>query len=443
MAGAMGWLALLLLLTAAEPAAGGPGSAPPASGDGEVHVADLRGIVHPLSARYLVEVIDRADEAGASLLVIELDTPGGLVDSTKEVVQRMLAARTPIAIHVAPSGARAASAGFLLLLGADVAAMAPGTNTGAAHPVGAGGSAERDDVGLAKAESDLAAFARTIAHNRRRNVELAERAVTESASFTEQEAFDQGLIDLIARDRAELLQRLDGRRVRRFDGSETVLSTRGAIATALERSWVQRWLGPLLRPELVVLLLGLGITGLYVEISHPGLILPGVVGVLCLLLFALAFQYLPINAVGLILIGLGVVLFVLEIKVTSYGLLTVGGVACLVLGLLMLFPRDVPALRVSPSFVIPLARAMGVVMGTFVLHAARAQHTPIATGAEGLIGEVGRAATELAPEGKVYVHGELWAARSDAPVARGEEVRVLGVDGLRLTVAKKEVATWK
>src|SRR5262245_55321420 len=300
----------------------------------EIHVAELRGIVHPLSAGCLIDALERADAAHAELLVIELDTPGGLVDSTKEVVQKMLAARTPIAVYVAPSGARAASAGFLLLLAADVAAMAPGTNTGAAHPVDASGANSKDDIGLEKAESDLAAFARTIAANRKRNVELAEKAVRESVSFTETEALEQGLVDLVARDRADLFTKLDGRTVRRFDGSEVVLDANGPIAEPLERSTIQRILGPLLRPELVLLLLGIGMMGLYVELTHPGLIFPGVVGVLCLLLFALAFQYLPMSTVGLLVVALGLVLFVLELKVVSHGLLTVGGIACLVVGLM-------------------------------------------------------------------------------------------------------------
>src|SRR5262245_16741991 len=242
----------------------------------------------------------------------------------------------PVVVYVAPSGARAASAGFLLLIAADVAAMAPGTNTGAAHPIDASREASQPDIGLKKAESDLAAFARTIAQNRVRNVELAEKAVTESAAFTEGEALEKRLIDVVARDRSELLALLDGRRVRRFDGTDEVLATRGPVLEPLERSLIQRTLGPLLRPELVLLLLGIGVVGLYVELSHPGLIAPGVIGVLCLLLFALAFQYLPINVVGLLLVVLGLILFLLEIKVASYGLLTLGGFACLLTGLLMM-----------------------------------------------------------------------------------------------------------
>jgi membrane-bound serine protease (ClpP class) len=407
---------------------------------GEIHVAELRGIVHPLSATYLVEAIDRADAAGAALLVIEIDTPGGLVDSTKEIVQRMLAAQTPIAVHVCPSGARAASAGFLILMGADVAAMAPGTNTGAAHPVDATG-AGGDETLMEKAASDLAAFARTIAQNRGRNVELAESAVTESAAFTESEALAEGLIDLVARDRADLLQQLDQRSVRRFDGKSVVLSTKGEVVAPLDRSFAQRVLGPLLRPELVLLLLGIGITGIYIELTHPGLIVPGVIGVLCLLLFALAFQYLPISTVGLALIALGLTLFLLELKIVSHGLLSVGGLACLVSGLLLLFPRDIPALRVSPAFVVPLAVAVGGVMALLVVLVTRAQRARVATGSEGMLAEVGVAATEIAPRGKVQVHGELWNARCRTPVARGESVRVVQVDGLELVVEKEEKTT--
>ncbi|MFN0006561.1 MAG: NfeD family protein [Planctomycetota bacterium] len=415
-----------------------------AAPQGEIHVAELRGIVHPLSAGYLIDSIDRAEERQAALLVIEIDTPGGLVDPTKEIVQRMLAARTPIAVHVSPSGARAASAGFLLLLAADVAAMSPGTNTGAAHPVDASGSMAKEDIGLQKAESDLAAFARTIAKNRGRNVELAERAVTESVSFTEEEALEEGLVDIVAKSRADLIAGLDGRTIRRFDGSETVLDLKGPIAEPLERSTIHKILGPLLRPELVLLLLGLGMMGLYAELSHPGLILPGVVGVLCLLLFALAFQFLPMNTVGLLVVALGLVLFVLELKVVSHGLLALGGIACLIVGLMMVFPRDIPALRVSWSFVLPLALAMGGSMAVVVWLVTRARSAPVTTGTQGMVGETGWAETDLqpgGPEGRVHVHGELWSARTTSYVTRGEEIRVVGVEGMRLLVQRKEIET--
>jgi membrane-bound serine protease (ClpP class) len=424
----MSVLAVLLALAA---------SVSPPQG-GAIQVARLDGIVHPLSAEYLVDAIERADEQGAALLLIEVDTPGGLVDSTKEIVQRMLSARTPIAVYVSPSGARAASAGFLLLIGADIAAMAPGTNTGAAHPIDASGAAPPDDIGMAKAQADLAAFARTLASNRGRNVELAEKAVTESAAFTENEALDRGLIDFVARDRGELLERLEGRRIRRFDGSRQLISTRGPVSEALEPTLVQRLVGPLLRPELVLLLLGVGMLGLYVEFTHPGLIFPGVIGVLCLLLFALAFHYLPINAIGLLLVALGAMLFVLELKITSHGLLALGGVTCLWLGLLMLLPRDVPALRVSPAFVTPLALAIAATMACIVVLASRAQHVRVATGIQAMIGEIGSAESDIDATGKVHVHGELWDARSDSPIARGADVRVVAVEGLKVVVEKKE-----
>lgn len=430
----MGFAALLAACAALAPG--------PALARGDVLVAPLRNeIIHPLTAQYLVQAIARADEEKAELLVIELDTPGGLVDSTKEIVQAMNAAKTPIAVYVAPSGARAASAGFFILIDADIAAMAPATNTGAAHPIDvtgvAGAPEKKEDVGLEKAENDIAAFVRTTAENRGRNVDLAEKAVRESASYTEHEALEGNLVDLVAADRAELLRKLDGRSVRRLDGSTRVLSTGGAVRE-LEKSVLQRTLGPLLHPQIVLLLLGLGLMGLYVEISHPGMIFPGVVGVLCLLLAALAFQYLPVNTVGILLVVLGLGLFVLELKVTSYGALTLGGFACLILGLLMMFPRDVPALRVPLGFVLPLAVAVGGVMSFFVVLVARAQRTPVATGIQGMVGELGRAATEVAAEGKVYVHGELWDARSATPIMAGDAVRVLAVEGTRLVIEKKE-----
>lgn len=416
--------------------ASAPVSTPASSSAGPIHTAELRGIIHPLSAGYLIEAIDTADAAGASLLLIEMDTPGGLVDSTKDVVQRMLRATTPIVVYVSPAGARAASGGFLLLLAADVAAMAPATNTGAAHPVAPGSENNKEDIGLKKAESDIAAFVRTVAEHRKRNVALAEKAVVESVSFTETEALKEGLIDLVAKDRAALLAALDGREIQRFDGTRTKLAARGPVIPPLARSLPQRLLGPLLQPELVLLLLGIGVVALYIELSHPGLILPGVVGVVALLLFALAFRFLPMNAVGVLLVVLGLVLFVLEIKVVSYGMLAVGGTGCLVAGLLLLFPRDVPALRVSPALVLPLAGAMAGIMSLIVVLVSRAQSAPVVTGVEGMVGETGRALSALAPSGQVFVHGETWEARAGAPVAAGEAVRVRGVAGLVLLVEK-------
>ena len=415
-----------------------------ASVAGDVLVAPLRNeIIHPLTAQYLVQSIARADEEKAELLVIEIDTPGGLVDSTKEIIQAMNASKTPIAVYVTPSAGRAASAGFFILVAADVAAMAPTTNTGAAHPVDvsgvAGNQEKKDDVGLAKAENDLAAFVRTLAENRGRNVELAEKAVRESASYTEHEALDQNLIDLVARDRADLLEILDGKPVRRFDGTEQVLHTRGVVRV-LEKSFLQSALGPLLHPQLVLLLLGLGVMGLYVEISHPGMIFPGVVGVLCLLLAALAFQFLPVNTVGLLLVAVGLGLFVLELKVVSYGALTIAGFACLILGLLLMFPRDVPALHVPLGFVLPLAFAIGGVMTIFVVLVTRAQRVPVATGTQGMIGEIGRASTAISPEGKVFVHGEHWDARSASAIPPGQHVRVLAIEGTRLLVEPTETS---
>jgi membrane-bound serine protease (ClpP class) len=410
--------------------------------DGDVLVAPLRNeIIQPLTAQYLVDSIREADDQKAELLLIELDTPGGLVQTTQEVVQRMLVAKTPIAVYVAPSGAHAASAGFILMLASDVAAMAPGTHTGAAHPIDLSGVAGmpqmKDDVMLEKAESDLTAFARTLAQPRGRNVIQAEEGVKNSVSFTEDEAREKKLIEYVARDREDLLKQLDGKTIRRFDGSTVVLHTRGAVRE-VEKSMLQAWVGPLLHPELVLLLLGLGLMALFVEISHPGMIFPGVVGVLCLLLAALAFQFLPVNAIGLALIALGLGLFVLELKVASYGALTIGGFACLLLGLLFVFPRDVPALRVSFGFLLPLAIAVGGVMTFFVVLVTRAQRTPVATGTQGMVGEEGRAATAVGAEGKVYVHGELWDARSASSVAAGDPVRVLAVEGARVVVEKKE-----
>jgi membrane-bound serine protease (ClpP class) len=405
-----------------------------------VYSAVVESIIHPVSAEYMIETMARADRDEAALVVFTLRTPGGLVDSTRDIVSRMLEAKTPVAVFVAPAGARAASAGFILIMAADVAAMAPGTHIGAAHPVSGNGQA-MDETMSRKAAEDVAAYVRTLATHRGRNVTLAEEAVNESKAFTEQEALDARppLVDVLAPDVPELLKKLDGRTVMRFDGSTTTLHTANARVVPIEMSLRQRVLSAIAHPEVAYILLSLGTLGLTIELWSPGAIFPGVAGALCLLLAFFALQILPFNMVGLLLMLLGLVLFALEIKVTSYGLLTVGGLISLLIGSMMLMDSSVPELRLSLSFVLPVVLAFAGIAGFLVRLAVASQRRPATTGEEGMIGEAGKALTAIGPsaEGQVSAHGEIWRATAAEPIAEGTRVRVTRVDGLTLTVRKE------
>jgi len=389
-------------------------------------------ITAPSSQRILRALAD-ADAAHDSLVLIELDTPGGLVDATERTVKAMLAARTPVAVWVGPAGAQAASGGFLLLMAADVAAMAPGTRTGAASVIFGMGANEEKDVGRKKAQNDVAAGVRSIAEQRGRNGDAAERAVQEAAAFTERTALKERLIDLIAPDRETLLRALDGRTVRRFGGETLVLATAGARTVQSEVDWMQRLLEFLGRPEVAALLLLLGLGGLYLEFSTPGAILPGVVGVVSLVLFAVSASILPISALGVLLIVAALVLFALEVKIVSHGLLTVGGLCALIAGALLLV--KIPELRLPLGFVLPTAVAVAALCVLAVRLAVRAQRAPVRTGVEGMRGEVGTVTETLDPEGKIFVHGELWnAVAASRPLPAGTRVKVTGVSNLKLTV---------
>jgi len=405
-----------------------------------VFTADVNSIIHPVSAEYMVETMDRADRANATLLVFTVETPGGLLDSTRVIVARMLRASTPVAIFVAPPGARAASAGFVLTMAADVAAMAPGTHLGAAHPVsGTGGTL--DATAAKKAEEDLSAYVRTLATARRRNVPLAGQAVSESKAFTEREALDASppLIDLIATDLPDLLRQLDGRMVRRFDGTEIVLRTSGAAIVPIDMTIRQRILAVIAQPDVAYGLLSLGMLGLMIELWNPGAVLPGVVGGLSLLLASFALQLLPVNYAGLGLMLFGLLLLGLEIKVTSYGLLSLGGVVSLVFGSLILIDSPSRELQVSLRLILPLAAGFVVVSLVLVRLGLAAQRQPAATGAATMIGRAGHAvvAVDAGAPGQVMVHGELWRANATEPIPAGAPIRVVGIDGLTLTVVKE------
>jgi membrane-bound serine protease (ClpP class) len=405
-------------------------------------VAELDGIIHPVSAEYLKGAIDQADTSGADVVVIVLRTPGGLLDSTRDIVTRMINSRAPVVVFVGPAGGRAASAGFIVTLAADVAAMAPGTHIGAAHPVSGTGQT-MDSVTSQKAAADAAAYVRTLAEARGRNVMLAAAAVEESRAFTDLEALQATppLIDLTASDVDDLLRKIDGRTIKRFDGRAAVIHTQGIETRRVDMTRRQRFLSTLAHPEVAYLLMTLGMIGLTVELWNPGAVLPGVAGALSLLLAFFGLQILPINTSGLLLVLLGVGLLVLELKIPS-GVLGVGGTIALIIGSVMM-TGTVPGVSVGLGFIVPAALAFAVIFLFLGRLALAAHRRPPVTGREGLLGTEGRARDALAPDvtGYVLVHGELWRATSRAPVSPGDPIRVLDVKGLTLDVEPLAAST--
>ncbi len=394
---------------------------------GEVVRLRVEDTIQPASQQYIERALREAADRGASLVVMELDTPGGLVDTTRDITTAIATSPVPVVVFVAPPGARAASAGFFILISADVAVMAPGTNTGAAHPVGGQGENLPEDI-RDKITNDAAAMARSLAEHRGRNPEVAERTVVESISLTAEEALEEGLIDFMAVNVDDLLDHLDGFEVTRFDGTVETLELSSPQLVDIEPTFAERLFSVLANPNIAYLLMALGALGLYVEITHPGGILPGVVGVVFLLLGLYSVSVLPVSWTGVALIFVALMLFILEVKVASYGLLTVGGIISFVLGSLMLFEGPIPAMRVSLGVVLPTAVIVAAATGFLLTRVLWAYRQRPITGKEGLVGEVGRAIGEIAPEGKVAVHGEYWDARNTgASIADGERVRVVTV----------------
>jgi membrane-bound serine protease (ClpP class) len=400
----------------------------------DIPVVDVAGIIHAVSAAYVVSAIEKADASGAPLLVLRLDTPGGLDTSMRQIIDKMLNCSTPVAVFVGPSGARAASAGFIIAISADVAAMAPGTNIGAAHPVS--GMGTMDEVMAKKVTSDAAAYARSKAERRGRNVELVEKAVVDSRSFTEKEALEGKLIDLVVKDVPALITALDGREITRFDGRKVVLHLSGERTVAVAMTWRQAILSLIARPDALFLLLLGALAGLGTEISHPGLIFPGVLGALCLILFLFASQILPVSGAGVLLILLAIALFAAEVKVTSYGLLTVGGLVAMVLGAMMLVDTGVPGMAIPWTTVVPAALAMALGTGILLRLVVSAHRRRATTGEAGMVGQVGTVVSALAPEGWVQVLGERWRAVAEEPIDEGAKVTVVNVHGLTLRVRK-------
>jgi membrane-bound serine protease (ClpP class) len=394
--------------------------------------------IHPVTSEYVIQSLEKADREGADLVILTLNTPGGLDTSMRQIIEKILNARTPVAAYVGPSGARSASAGFYIALACDIFAMAPGTSTGAAHPVAISLTGQAMDKTMEeKVTNDAAAYIRTLAEKRGRNVRLAEDAVRKSLSYTEKEALEGGLIDLVAKTAEEIIDHFDGRSIKRFDGSEQTLALLGKPMVDLPMTFRQRFLLTIANPNLAYILLMIGLLGLYFEFSHPGAILPGVVGGISLLLAVFAFQILPINYVGLGLILLAVIMFILEVKVQSFGMLAVGGIAAMIIGSLMLIKAPIRELRPSLHFVLPVALAVSLIVIFLLSLVFRAHARRPFTGREGMIGETGTARTDLAPSGKVFVHGELWEAESEETVRAGEKVKVIEVlGGLKIKVVK-------
>jgi membrane-bound serine protease (ClpP class) len=398
----------------------------------KVLVVDVDGMVHPITTEIVAGAIAQARQENASLIVMRLNTPGGLMDAMRETIQEMISSPVPVATFVGPSGGRAASAGFFLLESGDVAAMAPGTNTGAAHPVAMTG--QMDSVMKEKVENDAAAYMRSIATKRGRNSALAETAVRESKSFTEKEALEKNLIDLVAADLPALVAALDGRTVTRFDGRTQTLALRGAAIEVYEKTWRQRIISSIADPNIALVLLVAGALAIYVEFSSPGLIAPGVIGAICMLLGLSAISVLPINWLGAALLIVAFTLFALEAKFAAHGVLAVGGTVSMVLGAVMLIDSPLPELRIHWATAIGLALPFSLITAGLVSLAVRARRSKVVTGSQGMIGETGTAVTELAPAGTVFVHGEYWNAVALTNLPAGAPVRVTAIRQLTLTV---------
>ncbi len=398
-----------------------------------VMVIDLDTIVHPLTGEIVADGLREAESSGDQAVVLRLNTPGGMLQTTNEIVQAILASPVPVITYVSPSGGHAASAGFIILVSADLAAMAPGTNTGAAHPVLALGG-ELKGTMKEKVENDTAASLRAVTDKRGRNSELAEQAVLESASFTEEDALESNLIEVVAKDIDDLLAQVDGRTIVRFDGSEQTLALAEADTYVFVPNLRQRTLLPFVDPSLALLILALGAAGVYIEFTNPGLVFPGVAGGILLILGLMALSLLPINVAGVALTVLALGLFVLEAFTPTNGILATGGIIAMVLGLVILVDTDVPELQVGWFSAVGITLPFAAISVFLLQLAIRSFRLKSATGSEAMVGEVGEVRDALDPEGKVFVHGELWNARAASSVPVGQSVRVIAVDGMSLEV---------
>jgi len=399
----------------------------------QVDVIKINDAITPAIADFIRKSIEQSVKDGVECLVIQMDTPGGLDLSMRDIIKDMMNADMPIVVYVSPSGARAASAGVFITLASDIAAMAPGTNIGAAHPVAMGGKMDRTMT--EKVTNDAVAYIESIAEKKGRNVKWATQAVKESVSITETEALKIKIVDLIAKNMDDLLAKIDGKTVEKSRRTFK-LATKGAKINMVEMGFRERFLATLSNPNIAYILMMIGLVGLYFELSNPGAIFPGVIGGICLILAFFAFRSLPVNYAGVLLILLGIILFIAEIKIASYGLLTVGGVISLALGSIMLFESPFPYLRASLAVILPTVAVTAAFFILAVTMTIKAHLAKPATGAEGLRGEIGIAITRIAPEGKVFVHGEIWNAYADGTIEEGQKIRVLKAEGLKLKVEK-------
>jgi len=414
-----------------------PGRQARAASQGEpsqVLLVHIEGVINPVVLEFITEGIERAEKEGAACLVIQMDTPGGMLTSTEDIVKQMLNASIPIVVYVAPSGARAASAGVFITLAAHVAAMAPNTHIGAAHPVGGQGGDIEGDM-RKKIENDTVAMIKNIAERRGRNVDWAVESVLESVSATSEEALELKVIDVIAPSAKKLLEEIDGREIETSRGKVT-LGTADSRVETVKMGWRHRVLNALADPNIAYLLMTFGFIGIVSELYHPGAIFPGVFGAICLILGFFALQVLPVNYTGILLILLALGLFVAEVKVTSYGLLTIGGVISMTFGSIMLIDSPDPALRVSWKVILPVVLCTAGFFVFALTYAFRAQLRKPTTGKEGLVGEVGKAHTRIDPEGTIFVHGEFWDAQADEVIEAGERVRVTAMEGMLVRVEK-------
>jgi membrane-bound serine protease (ClpP class) len=406
------------------------GSSREAIAGNEAIIMELDGSINPGSATYLVRGIKEAEETGAALLIIQMDTPGGLASSMRSIVKAIMNSTVPVVVYVAPTGAGAASAGVMVTVSAHIAVMAPGTNIGAAHPVAADGG-EIQKTMSEKVINDMVSYSRGIAQERGRNDEWIEKAIRESVSITSDEALEKDVIDLIARDIDELLQLIDNRELTLASGKITI-NTKGLNKVYYKPGFRDRILRTISDPNIAYILMMIGLAGLYFELAHPGVIFPGVIGAISLILAFFSFQTLPVNYAGLMLIVLAIILFIAEIKVASYGLLSLGGVIALTMGTIMLFEDVSVSLRLMAPTII-------LVAGFFIVVSAlafRAYRSKPKSGMEGLIGEIGEVKGPIDPEGMIFVHGELWRAVSDEKIEPGEKVEVTGARGLVLEVRR-------
>jgi membrane-bound serine protease (ClpP class) len=402
---------------------------------GEVVVIKVSATINPAISEFISSSIDNAEERSANALIIQLDTPGGLDLAMRDIIKRILSAEVPVIVFVSPSGARAASAGVLITLASDIAAMAPGTNIGAAHPVAIGGG-KMDETMADKIANDAAAYARSIAEKKGRNAEWAEEAVRKSTSLTEKEALGKKVIEIIAEDLSDLIEKVDGMEIEK-NGKQFIVESKAAVVVFHKMGLRHKILNALSDPNVAYILLMLGIYGVFFELSNPGAIFPGVVGGICLILGFYALQTLSVNYAGFLLIALAMILFILEIKVQSYGMLSVGGVISLFLGSIMLFHSKDSHLRISMKTIVPMIVLSALFFGAIIFLAVRAQKQRPRTGFHAIVGEAGKATSDITKTGRVFVAGEIWEAESDETIQEGEEIVVTGQEGFKLFVKRK------